>query len=171
MAYLAFSLSTIAGLLISSTFLGKRYNRALTLGHEAGSVVGLLLLGVHAWAILNDSFFTFTWRSLVVPGQSPYAPLPVGIGVVAAWLSAIVVSSFYVRKRIGPRTWRRLHYITPVIFVAMTVHGVASGTDTLNPLVAAMYTVPSALVVVLVGLRIAVPKKELRFLPPRPRKA
>jgi hypothetical protein len=72
MAYMTVAVSTIAGLLISSTFLGKRYNRGLTLGHEAGSVVGLLLLGVHAWAILDDSFFTFPWRSLVVPGGSPH---------------------------------------------------------------------------------------------------
>lgn len=87
--------------MLSSKLLGKRASKPLTLGHEALSVGGLLMVGVHMIAILKDSFFHFGVAGVLLPGFSPYAPLGVGIGVVAAWLAAVVVASLYVRKKIG----------------------------------------------------------------------
>jgi sulfoxide reductase heme-binding subunit YedZ len=67
--------------------------------------------------------------ALVVPGLSPYRPLATGIGVLAAELMALIYISFSQRRRIGVRNWRRLHYLTFVVFGAATVHGLTAGTD------------------------------------------
>jgi predicted ferric reductase len=155
LAYALFSVSTIAGLLLSSKFLGKKASKPLTLIHEALSVAGLFTLFVHMLAILKDTFFKFGLGGVLLPGHSPYAPLAVGVGVVAAWLTTVVVASFYVRKKIGPRNWRRLHYITIGLFCAMTAHGLGAGTDAHNPFVLGMYSAATGTVLVLLVYRIA----------------
>jgi sulfoxide reductase heme-binding subunit YedZ len=76
---------------------------------------------------------------MFVPGASPYRPLPVGIGVLAAELMLVVYASFALRRRIGTRNWRRLHWATYAIFGAATVHGLAAGTDTPQPWAFAIY--------------------------------
>lgn len=153
-AYASLALATIAGLLLSSKYMGKKAARSLTLLHEAMSIAGVLLIFVHAWAILNDSFFRFTLRSILLPGLSPYAPLWVGVGIVAGYLSVAVVASFYLRKKIGPRTWRRIHYSTPVAFIAMTVHGIAAGSDTGSVFAIGLYSGVSVLVAYLLAYRV-----------------
>ena len=40
-----------------------------------------------------------------------------------------VYASFSLRKRIGTKNWRRLHWTTYAIFAGATVHGVTAGTD------------------------------------------
>lgn len=157
-AYAAFSVASIAGLMLTTKIMGKRASRNLTVMHEAFSIAGLLLIPVHALAILNDAVFHFTWKSLLIPGLSPYAPVAVGAGVAGGWLALIVVGSFYVRKKIGPRNWRRIHCITPVTYGLMAAHGIASGSDTGSPAVAALYTVSIGLTLVLLVYRLLMPK-------------
>jgi DMSO/TMAO reductase YedYZ heme-binding membrane subunit len=70
---------------------------------------------------------------LVVPGASPYRPAAVAAGVVAAELMALVYVSFFLRRWIGARNWRRLHWATYLLFLLATVHGFASGTDSTQP--------------------------------------
>jgi DMSO/TMAO reductase YedYZ heme-binding membrane subunit len=50
-----------------------------------------------------------------------------------------VTLSFYVRRRIGHATWRRIHYLSFVVFLMVTVHGLMSGTDTARAGVRVMY--------------------------------
>ena len=45
----------------------------------------------------------------------------------------MIVVSFPLRKRIGMRAWRRLHWATYGLFALATVHGLAAGTDTPTP--------------------------------------
>ena len=47
--------------------------------------------------------------ALVVPELVAYRPLAVALGVLGAWLFALVTASFWVRKQIGAHLWRQLH--------------------------------------------------------------
>jgi DMSO/TMAO reductase YedYZ heme-binding membrane subunit len=80
-----------------------------------------------------DGTVPFTVAQIAVPGLAPYAPLWVGVGQVAFYLTAIVVGSFYVRRQIGQRAWRTLHYLTFLAFLGATGHGIVAGTDTGTP--------------------------------------
>jgi sulfoxide reductase heme-binding subunit YedZ len=77
--------------------------------------------------------------ALVVPGASPYRAVPVGAGVIAAELMIVVYASFALRRRIGTRNWRRLHWATYAIFAGATAHGLAAGTDSAQPWALALY--------------------------------
>jgi len=53
----------------------------------------------------------------------------VAVGVVAMYGSVIGTATFYVRKLLGHRTWRLLHYTTFATFFLALGHGLAAGTD------------------------------------------
>ena len=48
-------------------------------------------------------------------------------------------SSFALRRRIGARAWRRLHWLTYGVFALATVHCLAAGTDSARPWALALY--------------------------------
>ena len=59
------------------------------------------------------------------------------------------------RKRIGTAMWRRIHYLSFVAFVLVTIHALAVGTDRGNAWFASVYAVALLVVAVLVGQRLS----------------
>ncbi len=51
----------------------------------------------------------------------------------------LVYVSFALRKRIGQKNWRRLHWATYGIFAAATAHGLFAGTDSAAPWALGLY--------------------------------
>jgi sulfoxide reductase heme-binding subunit YedZ len=133
-AYVLLTCATLAGIALRSRALGKSVKPAgVTDAHRFLALLALLAIGVHGVALLNDTSIRIDLPGLLVPGKIPYRPLWVGAGIVAAELTVLVYASFSVRKRIGVRTWRRLHWLTYGIFAAVTVHGLLSGSDSAQP--------------------------------------
>jgi sulfoxide reductase heme-binding subunit YedZ len=129
-AYLLITCSMLAGLVLKSRPFGKRVKpAAVTDLHRCLTTLALAALAVHGLALLGDTTVPVDPLGLVVPGRIPYRPLWTGVGVVTAEAAVVVYASFSVRKRIGTRTWRRLHWLTYAIFVGATVHGIMAGTD------------------------------------------
>jgi len=77
--------------------------------------------------------------ALFVPFLSTYRPTAVAFGVLAAELAALITVSFSLRRWIGGRNWRRLHYATFLVFVMGTVHGLTAGTDSAQPWAFSLY--------------------------------
>jgi sulfoxide reductase heme-binding subunit YedZ len=130
-AYALLTLSVLAGLVLKSRPLGRALKGAAVMDtHRFLSSLALGAVLFHALSLLLDSTVKIGLGALLVPGLSPYRPLAVGLGVVAAELTAVVALSFPLRRKIGQRSWRRLHWATYGIFAAATAHGLAAGTDT-----------------------------------------
>jgi len=51
------------------------------------------------------------------------------MGIMAAYLTAALYVSFYLRPYIGYKAWRSLHYLSFGVFVMGTLHGLFAGTD------------------------------------------
>ncbi|MGD9933729.1 MAG: hypothetical protein AB7T37_08405 [Dehalococcoidia bacterium] len=156
-AFVALSLSVILGLLTSMRLalpgLARAFNYEI---HGFVSVLGLTLVGVHGGALLFDSWFHFTPAHLLIPFIAPYEPLWTGLGTMAAWGMAVVTASFWMRRWIGQRTWRRLHYVSFGVYLLGFFHGVFGGTDTGSLPVALLYAASIATVASLLALRIMV---------------
>jgi len=147
--------STVVGLTISGqTFRGRVTAKSLTDTHESLSLATIGATLVHMGALVADGYEHFGLADLVVPGVSPWRRTGTALGVIAFWLLVVVSLSFYVRKRIGLRVWRALHYLSFVVFVLSLVHGWLDGRDTPNPLVQSMYGTALWLVAYLVSLRL-----------------
>ncbi len=130
-AYALLTLSVLAGLTVKSKPFGKAVRiPTVTDLHRFLALLGLGAVAIHGITLVLDSTIKITPAALLVPGLVPYRPVWTSLGVLAAELMLVVYLSFGLRKRIGVRNWRRLHYATYVIFAAATVHGLAAGTDT-----------------------------------------
>jgi methionine sulfoxide reductase heme-binding subunit len=106
--------------------------------HESATLVTLGLIVAHGGLLLFDSYLRPGLVGITVPFTLTYRPRYTGLGIVAGWLAAILGLSFYARKRIGARTWRRMHRFTIVAYVLALVHVIGSGTDVRSPWMIAM---------------------------------
>lgn len=155
LAYGALAVSVIYGLLLSSGILDRVAHRAVSLTlHQDLSAIAIGLTGLHGALLALDTYVPQTVRQLVIPFAGPYRPEWVGIGQIAFYLMVVVYASFFVRRRIGQRTWRALHYTTFLAFVGATAHGVMSGTDSPADWALWIYASASVAVVFLLGYRI-----------------
>ena len=130
-AYVLLTMSVLAGLTVKTRPFGRALKAATaTDAHRFLSWLALGAIALHGIALTLDKTVRISFAALLVPGLAGYRPLATALGVLAAELAALVIVSFPLRKRIGARTWRRLHWATYGVFAAATVHGLAAGTDT-----------------------------------------
>jgi sulfoxide reductase heme-binding subunit YedZ len=157
-AYVAVTLSVLAGIVLKSRpFARLRPATAMQL-HRALAVNAIGAIVVHGIALVLDTTVKVSPLALVVPGLITYRPLATSIGVLAAELTLVVYVSFSLRRQIGHKIWRALHWTTYGLFALATVHGLAAGTDTSRPWAAALYFGAVAAVVFATAWRALAPK-------------
>jgi predicted ferric reductase len=98
--------------------------------HEYVSLLGLAFASFHALILLGDAYSKYKLAQLLTPfGSTQYRPLWVGVGQLCFYAWLIVALTFYVRKQIGQKTWRWIHYVSFLCYLGALVHGLTSGTD------------------------------------------
>ena len=98
--------------------------------HQFTSLLGLAFGLFHALILTGDQYTNYTLVQVLMPFQSSqYRPLWVGIGQLGFYILLIVGLTFYVRKTIGQKLWRLIHYLSFAAFSMALIHGVFSGTD------------------------------------------
>lgn len=122
------------GLLMASKLVRRRGAGARLLRlHEAITLTGLVAIAVHGITLLGDSWLRPGIGGVTVPFVISYRPLFTALGILGAYLAVVLGLSFYFRRRIGARLWRRLHRLTIVAYVLTVVHALGAGTDTSVP--------------------------------------
>jgi methionine sulfoxide reductase heme-binding subunit len=161
-AYVLLTLSVLAGLVLKSRPFGMALRPAtVTDVHRTLAVLSLGALALHGLTLVLDATVEIGLGALLVPGLAPYRPLPTAAGVLAGELMLLVYASFSVRRRIGQRNWRRLHWATYATFALATVHGLLAGTDSGAGWALALYLSAVGAVAFATAWRALVP-------PPRP---
>jgi len=97
--------------------------------HQYTSLLGLAFAVYHGLVLMGDHFVDFSLPHLLVPFTIAYETLWVGLGQICFYIWLLVVMSFYIRQRIGQKTWRMIHYANFVIYVMAFLHGIRSGSD------------------------------------------
>ena len=126
------------------------------------------MLVLHGGALALDPVMRFGLVGVLVPGAAPWRPVPVAAGIVTGWLMLVLAVSFHVRRRIGQRRWRLLHYASFAAFAIGLYHALNVGTDltgTRGLILAGIFVAP---VVWLVYARILMPRPQPRRAPARP---
>jgi methionine sulfoxide reductase heme-binding subunit len=154
----AFALLTttiVLGLVMSGRARLRRWPRfAVEDVHRFASLLTWAFVGIHALALLADSYLPFSVLDLVVPGSAPYRPLATALGVVAAeFLAALAVANL-LRTRISYRTWRRTHYLNLGVWLLALGHGVTAGSDSDTSWALALYVLSAGLVAGLTAWRV-----------------
>lgn len=130
LALLCITVSVGLGLAMAGRVSGApRLQRVLLAVHQQTALVGLVAVAVHGITLLGDGYLKPGIVGIAVPFVIDHAPLWTGLGVTAGWMAAILGLSYWVRHRIGPARWRKLHRATVLVYVLSVAHAVGAGTD------------------------------------------
>lgn len=123
--------------------------------HQYSSLLGLGFALFHALILTGDRYISYTIPQVLIPftAQS-YRPLWVGIGQLAFYLWALVAGSFYVRKRIGKKAWRLIHFASYASFWGVMLHALFSGSDSGALWAQATYWISAAVLIFLTVYRV-----------------
>jgi sulfoxide reductase heme-binding subunit YedZ len=91
-------------------------------------VIGLML--VHAVATAFDAMGD-NFKSVFIPWQATWTAAIFGynLGIFALYLSLLLGPTYYLRGRLGVRTWRFAHRFTLVIYILSVWHTLILGAD------------------------------------------
>ena len=161
-AYVMLTLSILAGLIVKARPFRSLKPAAVTDLHRILAMLGLGALAGHAAALVLDTTVKVSIAGLFIPGLVSYRPVWTSLGILSAELMVLVYASFSLRKRIGTKNWRRLHWATYAIFAGATVHGLAAGTDASRPWAFALYVAAVGSVAAAATWRFLVPPAPAR---------
>jgi len=131
--------SVLLGIVTSVRWMSDLWPRfATTFLHRNISMLAVVFLVAHIATVVLDGFAPIGWKDAVVPFASAYRPLWLGFGAVAFDLVLALVATSLLRNRIGPRTWRLVHWLAYVCWPFAIVHGLATGSDTTTLVVLAL---------------------------------
>lgn len=153
---LLFSASVVLGLVTVTRFQRpdawpRFFNYEL---HRRVSLLSIAFLAVHVLAAVLDPFTSLGLAAALVPLASSYRPVPVGLGVVALYLFVALIASSLLRRHVGQRAWRAIHWSGYAMWPLALVHGILSGTDALSPWMLAVDAVSVTAVAVALAWRI-----------------
>jgi methionine sulfoxide reductase heme-binding subunit len=134
--------------------------RVLMALHEHAALGGLIAIAVHGITLLGDRWLHPGPAGIVMPFVMDYRPVYTGLGIVAGYLAAALGLSYYARRRIGAKLWRKLHRATIAVYVLAVVHTLGAGTDASTPWLRWAMVISGAPILFLLTLR---------MLPQRPR--
>ena len=124
--------------------------------HEHTSLLGLLFALLHALLLLGDQYIHFHPLQLALPfASTAYRTFAVGLGQLAFYAWVILVSSFYLRKKISQPAWRALHWTSFLAFILSLVHGITAGTDSSAALMMGFYWTASGSILFLFAYKFA----------------
>lgn len=140
LAYTALTAATLLGLLVKARPFRSLRPAIVADLHRFVALIGLGSLAVHGISLVLDAALPIPLPALVIPGIAPYRPLWTSAGVIAGELMLLIIVSFPLRRRIGIKAWRRLHWASYATYCLAAIHGIGSGTDTSRPWVTAFYS-------------------------------
>ena len=153
LAYLLLTFGMLWGLVQSGAILRPTIPPLLALGlHSFLNWGGLALGALHGLILLGDSYIKMTLADVIIPFIGPYEPLAVGLGVVGFYLMFLLSSSFYARKWLGQKNFRKLHYASYPTYLLVTWHSLGAGSD--NSVLWPLYVASLSAVILLTVWRI-----------------
>ena len=148
------SIAVVLGLTMAAKVLRPGRARTLVRLHEHIALAGLIAMGVHGVALLADPWLRPGVAGVTIPMAIAYRPAFTAAGIVAAYLAAILGLSFYARRRLGARRWRRLHRATVLVWILGAAHALGAGTDARTLWLRAIVLISAVPIIHLTALRI-----------------
>ena len=148
--------SVVLGILGSVRFVAARWPRfAIDAVHRDVSLLVLVVLVLHIIASVLDGFAPITLLDGVIPFNSPYRPLWLGLGTLSFDLLVAIAVTSIVRRRLGYRAWRAVHWLAYASWPVAVLHGLGTGSDVKQWWMLALTVVCIMAVLIAVWARIA----------------
>ena len=122
------SVSVALGLMMALKLVKRRGPDMIAL-HEILSLGTIIAIAVHGLSLIGDAYLHPSLADIAVPFLSSYKTVWTSLGIISGYGMALLGLSYYLRGRIGPGRWRKLHRLTVVFWVLGIIHTLGEGTD------------------------------------------
>lgn len=154
-ALLLISLSVLMGLAMATKLLRRsELKRGVARLHEHVALTTLLAIGAHGLSLLGDHWLKPGWGGITLPFAMSYRPQFTGIGIIGGYLALLLGPTFYLRRRIGARRWRKLHSLIVIAWLTSAVHTLGAGSDARKLWLQALVVAPGVPIIYLLVLRL-----------------
>jgi sulfoxide reductase heme-binding subunit YedZ len=156
-ALVLLTVSVVLGVLGSVRFsAAPRWPRfAIDALHRDSSLLVIVLVALHIVTSVLDGFAPITLLDGVIPFLTPYRPLWMGLGALSFDLLIALVVTSLLRRRLGYRSWRAIHWLAYASWPVAVLHGLGTGSDAKSFWMLALTVACMAAVVIAVLSRIA----------------
>ena len=122
--------SVVIGIVGSVRVVTARWPRfAIDAVHRDVSLLVIVVLAIHIVTSVLDGFAPITLLDGVIPFNSPYRPLWLGLGTLSFDLLVAIAVTSIVRRRLGYRAWRTVHWLAYASWPVAVLHGLGTGSD------------------------------------------
>jgi predicted ferric reductase len=120
----------ILGIATALRWTPPRSQRFVVSGiHRNVSLLVVVFLTIHVATSVIDGFVPIKVIDLFVPFISAYKPFWLGLGALALDLTVAIIITSLLRKSIGQRTWRAIHWFAYAAWPIALIHSIGIGTD------------------------------------------
>ena len=100
--------------------------------HRRISLLSVTFLATHIIAAMLDPYLKLGLTALL-PFASSWKPVPMAFGVIALYLVIALIATSLLRKHLGQRAWKLVHWTSYLMWPMALVHTVTAGTDAVAP--------------------------------------
>jgi sulfoxide reductase heme-binding subunit YedZ len=148
--------SVAIGVVDFSRWQSQRWPRFAIDGvHRVVSLLAIAVVAIHVLTTVLDGFTHIGFRDAFLPFASSYRPIWLGAGALAFDLLLALAVTSLLRRRIGYRVWRLVHWAAYASWPLALVHGLGTGTDATVTWMLAISLACLGVVLGAVGWRIA----------------
>lgn len=102
---------------------------SVSLIHRNVSLLACVFLVLHVATLMFDSYAKLSLLDIVVPFAGSFKPFWQGLGTVAFDLVVAIVVTGLLRRRIGLRAFRFVHWFTYAMWPIAVLHAIGNGTN------------------------------------------
>jgi sulfoxide reductase heme-binding subunit YedZ len=129
-ALVLLTVSVVLGIVGSVRFSSPRWPRfAVDTIHRDVSLLVVVLLVIHVITTVLDGFAPINLLDGLIPFASSYRPLWLGLGTLSFDLILALVITSLIRRRLGYRSWRAIHWMAYVSWPIAILHTLGTGSD------------------------------------------
>lgn len=133
-ALILLSAVVVLGVLARMRVEGRSWPRFLSASlHRDLALVAAVFLLLHIVTAVVDPFTHLGIVAATVPFGSSYRTLWLGLGTVSFELLMAVLATSLVRRKIGHRVWRAVHWLAYASWPVAVAHSIGTGTDSASP--------------------------------------
>jgi methionine sulfoxide reductase heme-binding subunit len=120
----------IIGLLVNRRGRLPGLPRFAVLGlHRNLSLLAVAFVALHVITAVADSYVSISLAAAVIPFVSAYEPFWLGLGAVSLDLMAALIVTSLLRRFIGRRAWRAVHWLAHASWPVAVGHSIGSSKD------------------------------------------
>lgn len=154
-ALLLLTTTLVLGVVDVSRWSSARWPRFAIDGvHRSAALLSVVFVAVHVATTVLDGYVSIGWTAAVVPFASGYRTFFVALGALAFDILLALGVTGILRRRIGHRVWRAIHWAAYACWPVAMVHALGTGSDASQPWMLAVFGLCAAVVAAAVIVRV-----------------